>query len=210
MRILVISDHYPPLQLGGYEIACRDVTDMMSARRHVTHVLTSVHGKAWIPPDRGVTRLLPIRSERLLPLFWQEVRAYAIARRAIQAFRPNVISVWNAGHLPWSTVVAAEESGVPTTYYLQDHWLLYTRSVGWQGVWSAPTEDRRIQAIRLVGRRTGLTRLVHTVAPCAPIVPDATRLAFVSGSLRDEHARDGFDVASSRIIPNGIDPSEIP
>src|SRR4051812_47320278 len=209
MRMLVISDHYPPLQMGGYEVACHDVTVAMSARGHLAKVLTSDHAKTRIPADSSVSRSLPVRSERLVPLVRHEVLAYAKARHAIRAFRPDVISIWNAGHLPWSTVVAAERSGIPTGYYLQDHWLLYTRDVGWQGVWCAPTGDRRILALRCISRLTGLTRLLHRIAPCDPIHPARTRLAFVSGALREEHARDGVDVVHSRVITNGIDPDSI-
>jgi glycogen(starch) synthase len=205
MRILFVSDHYPPLQLGGYEIVCRDVAKMMSARGHVIRVLTSSFRRRSAPPQEGVARSLPVRTERLLPLFWQEAIARVRTERAIRAFRPDVISVWNAGHLPWSTVVTAEASGVPVTYYLQDYWLLYTRNVGWLGVWTSPTTDPRLRRLRSLSRYSGLARIVWRVAPWVPIAPPAGRLAFVSRATRDEHATADLDVASSTIIPNGVD-----
>lgn len=44
MRILVLSDLYPPVSLGGYEVAAREVSDALAARGHEVWVLTRDDG----------------------------------------------------------------------------------------------------------------------------------------------------------------------
>ena len=41
MRILAISDHFPPHNVGGYELACADAMAFLKSRGHQVHVLTS-------------------------------------------------------------------------------------------------------------------------------------------------------------------------
>lgn len=41
MKVLVISNLYPPFQLGGYEIGCRSVVEALRGRGHDVRVLTS-------------------------------------------------------------------------------------------------------------------------------------------------------------------------
>ncbi len=41
MKVLVLSNLYPPDVVGGYELACRQVADALAARGHEVRVLTS-------------------------------------------------------------------------------------------------------------------------------------------------------------------------
>ena len=41
MKILVVSNLYPPQHVGGYELGCRDVVEKLRARGHNVRVLTS-------------------------------------------------------------------------------------------------------------------------------------------------------------------------
>ena len=44
MKILVISNLYPPHSIGGYEERCRQIVDRLIERGHEIRVLTSTHG----------------------------------------------------------------------------------------------------------------------------------------------------------------------
>lgn len=41
MKILIVSNLFPPHAIGGYEILCRQVCDLLVQRGHVIHVLTT-------------------------------------------------------------------------------------------------------------------------------------------------------------------------
>ncbi|MFQ5772284.1 MAG: hypothetical protein ACE5HX_17245, partial [bacterium] len=58
MRILVISNLYPPYFVGGYELGCRDVVDGLKARGHHVKVLTSTYGVNKPEHDSEVYRWL--------------------------------------------------------------------------------------------------------------------------------------------------------
>ena len=72
MRVLFLSHLYPPMQLRGYELACKNVAEGLAARGHDVRVLTSwchlprpVDEPDWV--DRGldlhshIHRRAPIR-----------------------------------------------------------------------------------------------------------------------------------------------------
>ncbi|HYP38941.1 MAG TPA: glycogen/starch synthase, partial [Chloroflexia bacterium] len=41
MKILFVSNLYPPIAIGGYEQVCYDVAQALKARGHSIHILTS-------------------------------------------------------------------------------------------------------------------------------------------------------------------------
>jgi glycogen(starch) synthase len=43
MKILAITNLYPPHEIGGYELRCRDVCDRLKSLGHDIHILTSDH-----------------------------------------------------------------------------------------------------------------------------------------------------------------------
>jgi hypothetical protein len=58
MRILVLTNFYPPHYVGGYELGCRDVVEGLRARGHQVAVLTSTY-KVYKPRGgQGVYRWL--------------------------------------------------------------------------------------------------------------------------------------------------------
>ena len=46
MRILFLSNFYPPASRGGYEQWCQEVLDGLRSGGHVVEVITSKHGKS--------------------------------------------------------------------------------------------------------------------------------------------------------------------
>lgn len=60
MKILVISNLYPPFQLGGYEIGCKNVVAGLRQHNHEVHVLTSPSHAPEDDRDNKVFRLLKL------------------------------------------------------------------------------------------------------------------------------------------------------
>ena len=61
MKILVVSNFYPPHHIGGYELGCRDVVEKLRARGHTLRVLTSSfrHRDIKDPPGETERRTRP-------------------------------------------------------------------------------------------------------------------------------------------------------
>jgi glycosyltransferase involved in cell wall biosynthesis len=131
VRVLIVTNLYPPYVLGGYEILCSQVVDRLRAHGHAVHVLTSDHGTvADGAPVPDVSRVLKLyapfsrgagleRHRRLAADAWNN-RA---TTRAIREFRPDRVFVWSQLRLTLGAARAAERSGVPVCYALNDEHL---------------------------------------------------------------------------------------
>ena len=64
MRILVISDLYPPYYIGGYELGCHDVVEGLKARGHEVKVRTSTYGIGKAQNDGDIYRWLKADVEQ--------------------------------------------------------------------------------------------------------------------------------------------------
>lgn len=148
MRLLIITNLYPPDVIGGYEIGCRQMARSLRERDHDVLVLTSkpVAGE---PPSE----LDGIRVERTLelaPMFVQLhgpataytadvdlpgrlLEAHNVDRLvdAIQEFRPDICYLWNLVGIGGLGLVALlEYLGQPWTWHLMDRVPLDVCSVG--------------------------------------------------------------------------------
>lgn len=123
-RILVLSNLYPPIAHGGYEVECQSVVEHLR-QRHEALVLTSDKDRGEAPADAGVRRELPFLPRRratdaLSPLY--ALRGAKAARRALADFRPDLIYIWNGAQLPQAAIRVLETSGAPVAYRVCEHW----------------------------------------------------------------------------------------
>jgi glycosyltransferase involved in cell wall biosynthesis len=125
MRILTVSNLYPPVVEGGYEARCAATMGRL-AEEHDVYVLTSTLRRDECPPDPRVIRELPfLRRGKLATLAAPRAaaRAMEVMRRALDELQPDLIFVWNGVGIPHSALRVAELSGVPIAYSVGEHWL---------------------------------------------------------------------------------------
>ena len=180
MRILVVSDLFPPVGFGGYESETAALVEGLR-ERHEVLVLTSDRGNA--PSDPGVRRELPYVGPRRREAFaapGRAARAVEVMRRALGDFHPDLVYVANVVAVPQSAPLAAAATGVPTAYRLSELFMAsalysgdrYVRTLlpgerGLRGLWS--------RAIRLHNRRLGLD----------PSRPHRAAVSWASNALRE-------------------------
>src|SRR5690242_2157330 len=58
MRILIVSNLYPPHYIGGEELGCYDVAETLKARGHQVYVLTSDYQANGDEQEENIYRLL--------------------------------------------------------------------------------------------------------------------------------------------------------
>jgi glycosyltransferase involved in cell wall biosynthesis len=213
LRILLISNYYPPYEVGGYEQLCRDVAARLSDRGHLIQVLTSDHGLDGRsqPAAPDVHRLLDISPDygaRLGPA-WQFVFARRQAeahnreclRSLAQQFQPEVICIWNLQGLPRSLAVEAESlSGVGVAYWLAgyspaepDEYWLY---------WSTPATNLTIKSIKQLFSSLALAIMR---SEGQPIHPQMRHVAVVSEFMRKKGIADGTLPNYAQVIYNGVE-----
>jgi glycosyltransferase involved in cell wall biosynthesis len=138
VRVLVVSNLFPPAVLGGYEVECAGVVERLRRENEVL-VLTSRRGREKGAVEPGVARLLdflPHRPlSRLLSPFYA-IRAARATRKVLRTFRPQVVYVWNGAQIPQAAIRLLELSGARIVYRVCEHWFgnLYETDAFMQGL----------------------------------------------------------------------------
>lgn len=147
LRILLISNLYPPHYVGGYELGCREVVCELRRRGQKVLVVTSRFG---VPaPTRGnlVWRVLPhefVEGEVAEPSppaarFARLVRRERVTRQvfaqSVASFRPEVLWIWNLRSVSVNLAFLAERSGIPVCYFVSDEWPLWLEMDPWYAIW---------------------------------------------------------------------------
>jgi glycosyltransferase involved in cell wall biosynthesis len=191
MRILTITNMYPPHHYGGYELLCLEFVTHLRGAGHEVLVLTSdieVPGVAASTPDRDDVR-------RDLRLYWDDHvllqpsirQCLAIERsnqqaltRAIEEFRPDIVSVWHMGSLSLGLLTTCDRLGLPLVYVICDDWLVY-----------GPVVDRWTHRWRQAGAAAAIVeRALHV--PCRlPDLGARGTFCFISDATRSEAERRG-------------------
>lgn len=206
MRILVLTNFYPPYYVGGYELGCRDVVEGLRARGHEVRVLTSTY-KVDKPSRRhGVYRWLQTdfassgdRSS-FFRLLRKELTNRWAFKSACRSFRPDVIYAWNVTHISVSNLLTAQQMGLPICYFVSDHWLSQ-----WENdLWILNTRRNPHSLHRRI-----VWRVLHTLLSASGLCHngslDLSHAQFVSRFLKQAALEAGKPAASSEVIHWGID-----
>jgi glycogen(starch) synthase len=211
MRLLFLTNFYPPASRGGYEQWCQEVTDGLRARGHNVLVLTSTYGRENLQSadPKWVRRELHLEMEfaslqNALYFFTnrkkRELKNLAILREAIEQHRPGGILVWGMWNFQRSMPALAEKL-MPgkVVYYMGDYWT--TLPSQFENYWNAPARNFVTGLPKLIlkpiaqwilrrEKRPGL-QLEHTLFP--------------SGFMREELKRKGISSSNAKIIYGGSD-----
>jgi glycosyltransferase involved in cell wall biosynthesis len=121
VRILVVSNIYPPVAFGGYEVECSGVVERLR-ESHDVLVLTS--RAAGVESEGGLRRELDL----LTPDERGAARAPAASLRAVRsarsalAWRPDMVYAWNGSSIPQAALRVLADSGVPFAVRVCEHW----------------------------------------------------------------------------------------
>jgi glycosyltransferase involved in cell wall biosynthesis len=118
MRLLVVTNYYPPQFVGGYELGCKDIVEGLKKCGHTVDVLTSNYlaDSAICEPD--VRRVFKLKSrERSFLQLGQNV--FALIRVLIKT-GPDVIYFWNQAGLSFWLAPVARLLGYQCVFYISD------------------------------------------------------------------------------------------
>ena len=124
MRILVISDLYPPVAFGGYERQCAALVKGLR-ERHDVIVLTSNRDRDRAGTEQDVRRDLPYlgparRQAVLAPL--AAIRAAQVTREMLAHLRPDIVYVANCAGVPQAAPCVAMNAGYRLVFRLAELW----------------------------------------------------------------------------------------
>lgn len=122
MRILVLSDLYPPVAFGGYEHETHALVEGLRERHDVT-VLTSARDADTVSPEPGIRRELPYvgpRRREVVRAPAAAARAASSTRAVIDSFHPDLVYVANSVAIPQAAPLVAAARGLPVVYRLSE------------------------------------------------------------------------------------------
>ncbi len=211
MRILFLSNYFPPYSNGGYEQWCQEVGDGLRERGHSILVLTSrIYGDGErYPEPEWVHRELylemsPEIYKNSFHFFVNRIKNRARnlnhARQIIQEFGPDFCLVWGMWNLSRS-LPAMIEGLIPNrvVYYVGDYWM--TLPDQFEFYWERPGRNRVTAILKRLLRPIALNRLANESQPQLKF----THTLFPTEFVREELTRKGITFIQSEIIPGGID-----
>lgn len=212
MRLLFISNFYPPHDLGGWEQNCQEVVEHLRARGHSCHVLTSRHGlngRSSVEP--GITRSLYLQADihyyRPLDFFLrrprQERANVEALRTALSAFRPDVVFIWGMWNLSKQVAYWAEQ-WLPgrVAYAVAGYWFIQPDPH--EAYWAHPGRRAVAQALLKPAQTLALRQLAQDKA-AFPL--QLEHVACVSDYVRNKLSQAGVLSHGARVIYNGVDPA---
>ena len=232
MKILLLTNLYPPLHAGTFDVRCQTVTNALRARGHQIRVLTSSHGLLREQRDDEIERRLLLNGVFEHPAVtgfseMQELETHnhRALREAISGFEPELIYIWSLHGLSKSLLTAIDRSRIPCAFDLSDHWLAHgLRLDPWLRWWNTTAVSMQHKLMRggleLSERRKRLdaetpTRLRSSAdrLPAIfdePAAPDSItdfhfqRVYFCSEALKRTTVNAGFRLSHAEVIRPGI------
>lgn len=207
MKILVLTNFYPPHHIGGYDMLCLEVAHCLLERGHTVTILSGNHGVAHDSVEGHVHRRLTLESDLY---YYQPASAWrypfakrrniAILRELVASEQPDLLFIWGMWALSKELAQAAERMRPGrVVYYLANPWPIDPNLH--QSYWDGPatTSWRRLakQIIRLPVR-LWLRSEWHPV----PLAFDHALCC--SNALREQLLAAGVALKQAPVIYEGI------
>jgi glycogen synthase len=232
MKILIVSNLYPPHYQGGYELRCAQVTEYLQRQGHEVRVVASsyqINGTsdgAVVREDsvNGVPVSRFLRQHRLDP--WQPGgRMYnlGVVRRQItdlarfgqtlDEFRPDLVSWWNLEGVTKAILRMSQDRGIPSVNLIDDNWMI--REFGaegdvdlplWFDFWRVNWGPHLLRPVVRLCLAPLERRMERRGIPTRVFGVPPGHVCFISGFWRFMHQQAGLDVRSSDVIYGGVSP----
>jgi glycosyltransferase involved in cell wall biosynthesis len=207
MKILALSNFYPPHSIGGEELSAQAIVNGLRKREHYVEVLTSNYGHA--DRQEGVYRKLKLEME-FKPL--QSAIRFFTSRNAIirynetvledhvERLEPDLILIFSMWNIPRHIPALAERLlDGRVIYRLASYWpTLPSQHVHY---WQTPAKSKLTwlpkailswpAKVILKNDRTPTLQLQHTIS--------------ISQAVHNEFAKKGIQLPDDQVIHNGID-----
>ena len=130
MKILVITDHFPPDVEGGYELRCEEACNWLHNKNYEIRVLTIENDKINDNHKYHVKRKLKKYADGSTPKNWNiiiryfnAVRDNYIFRKEVNNFKPDYLYLWRCQGISRSLIPELFNSQIQTKVDMCDTWL---------------------------------------------------------------------------------------
>jgi glycogen(starch) synthase len=210
MKILVLTNLYPPHYEGGYELHCQTVVNALQARGHHVDVLTSDHGteQGKSSPEKGIARELKVHGLFGHPwlgihdLAEQEKQNNRALQSALRRVKPDLVYIWSMSGLSKSLLFLLQDLEIPRVFAVCDHWIARAEKADvWLRWWNEKKVPFAKRLLRLSWSLSGYRRRLHKLAPTRPAHQlRFPRIYFCSRSLLNFTEAAGYRVGHGGVI----------
>jgi glycogen synthase len=209
MKILHLTNYYPPQDVGSYERQCRLIAEELANRGHPTRVLVSNHTSGNpLEPEAHVFRQLPLLppeesgQRSFSAIHAQEKACQKVLLAHLREFKPDAIIVWGMADLPNSLLWTLERQHAPRIYAVMNHWMAdKARSDPWITWWRGHLVGGQ-RLLRWILRRIKADqRLTRELPVDPPHTLDLSRAFFCSTALKHAYLDRGFPIRNAPVIP---------
>jgi glycosyltransferase involved in cell wall biosynthesis len=214
MRILFLSNFFPPARSGGYTQWCYEVAEHLAERGHTIGVLTSCYEREKTPAnEQNIYRLLHLEGDlvyyRPLHFFTQWKKQHrenlVLLEQIVKDFGPDLLFVWGMWAMAKALPALAEQL-LPgrVVYYLSDYWPsaidMHT------AYWRSPARHWFMQPPKRVLSKIAMLMLAKEGRPNLKL----EHVICVSAEVRDLLVKAGLHIQHARIIHGGTDVERFP
>lgn len=211
MRILFLSNFYPPASRGGYEQWCQEVLDGLRSKGHAVEVITSEHGKSRLrSPDpvwvhRSLHLEMEIASLKNAFRFFthrknREQENLQYIKKFIEQFKPDVVLIWGMWNLHYSIPALIEKQMAGrVVYYMGDYWPTLPNQ--FENYWNAPPRSFLTGLPKLLLKPFAQAILVREKRPNIKL----EHVLFPSVFMQNEFKQKGIVPTHAKIVYGAID-----
>lgn len=211
MKILFLSDYFPPNTKGGADIAAEKLSAELARQGYSVRVLTTVDSKQKAVSDtvRGVSvRRIVSRYPQRLRNFMAIYNPQTVGEvaREIAQFGPDIVHAHNIHtHISFQALIKVKQAGVPVILTAHDHQLFCCSKFDCVD----PTNPTKVPASQCVRcQRFRYFPLRNSLLLRAVRVSGA-RVFAVSNALKEDLIANGYDPKIMGVIHNGLDPASM-
>ncbi|HOX36468.1 MAG TPA: glycosyltransferase family 4 protein [Candidatus Brocadiia bacterium] len=219
MRILTVSNLYPPAYVGGYELMCREVMEKLSMLEHEVRVLTSNVRLEDVNPSAAagqsqqcdcseVMRLLRVEQpfgtiRKTTPVnLLERIKSASLNKRileeAVESFSPDIIFFWSLLNISRSVILQAREMDIPTAFYISDPLQFDPDSL-------CRTLNNQYSSLILKPARRVITRaLVKRRLVVLPQDAPISNVIYSCKAVLEEGRRRGIGQFGAVVVPHGV------
>jgi len=130
IKILIITDLFPPDVSGGYELRCEEACNWLHEKGYVIEVLTTESEYKESNHNYHIHRILKKYTNGSTPKEWVFFRRLYFAlrdnyffRKTLKKFKPEFVYLWHCSGISRSLIPELFHNGVPTIVDVSDKWL---------------------------------------------------------------------------------------
>jgi len=209
MKLLVITNLYPPLHAGTFDVRCETVVNRLVERGHEAIVLTSSYGMKEGQRSAGVERRLRLNGvfgQNLVTargeLQAMEAHNHTVLRELIQRWKPELVYVWSLHGIGKSILTSLSDANCALVFDIADHWLdTGLRHDPWLRFWNSERVSITDTVVRRGLELSGQRNRIDREAP--------TRLRAGVDRLPEVFDRDASGSAETARVVQGIPPGSV-